>query len=72
MSMTSVNGNDFFKMGALVAVGELFDMGMLGSSDDQRTEVRHFIRSFGVDSIEDVEGLGITGPYLADFVKVFE
>ncbi len=63
--------NEFFRMGAVVAVGELFDEGLLGWPLCVSDDVRAFLESFGVASVDDVRALGITGPYLDDFRKVF-
>lgn len=63
--------NEFFRMGAVVAVGELFAEGMLGWPLCVSSDVRSFLESFGVVSLDDVRALGITGPYLDDFEQLF-
>lgn len=63
--------NRYFKMGAAVAVGEMFDAGLLGSEPEARKAVLSFLASFGVRSMEDVENLGIMGPYRRDFRSLF-
>ena len=63
--------NEFFRMGAVVAVGELFDEGLLGWPTCVAENVRGFLGSFGVNSVADVQALGVTGPYLEDFERVF-
>lgn len=61
----------YFRMGAAVAVGEMLDGGMLGSGPEALSAARSFLASFGVRSMEDVDGLGITGPYRRDFASLF-
>lgn len=63
--------NDYFKMGAAVAVGELFDLGRLGDKDEAASEVRTYLGSFGLETLQDICDLGIKGPYLDDFIKVY-
>ena len=62
---------DYFKMGAAVAVGELFDLGKLGFSEEDFSMVRGFLGSFGVQGLQDVADLGIKGPYLRDFERIY-
>lgn len=59
----------FFRMGAVVAVGELFGEGMLDASSP--VEIREFLESFGVCNVGAVRSLGVTGPYLEDFAYIF-
>lgn len=59
----------FFRMGAVVAVGELFGEGMLDASSP--FEIREFLESFGVCNVDAVRSLGVTGPYLEDFTYIF-
>ncbi len=59
----------FFRMGAAVAVGELFGEGMLDAATT--FEVREFLESFGIDGVQAVRSLGVTGPYLEDFACIF-
>lgn len=59
----------FFRMGAVVAVGELFGEGMLDASS--AFEIREFLESFGVCNVDAVRSLGVTGPYLEDFTYIF-
>lgn len=63
--------NDYFKMGAAVAVGELFDLGSLGDKDEAASEVCTYLGSFGLETLQDICDLGIKGPYLDDFIKVY-
>jgi len=63
--------NRYFRMGAAVAVGEMFDGGVLGSGPEALSAARSFLTSFGVRSMEDVAGLGITGPCRRDFASLF-
>lgn len=65
------SNNDYFRMGAVIAVGELYDMAALGSflKDDQ--EVKSYLESFGVRGLDDVDELGIKGPYRRDFERLY-
>lgn len=63
--------NRYFRMGAAVAVGEMFDGGLLGRGPKAANAARTFLASFGVRSMEDVEGLGIVGPYKRDFTRLY-
>ena len=71
MQTNQYSDNDYFKMGAAVAVGELYDVGRLGDCDEVAPEVRAYLASFGVRSMDDVRALGITGPYAADFERLY-
>ena len=62
---------DLFKMGAAVAVGELYDSGRLGDKVTVATEVIAYLASFGLKDLEDIRALGITGPYIEDFEKLY-
>ena len=62
---------EFFRMGAVVAIGELFDEGMLGDKAAVAQDVRDYLDSFGVASLADVQALGVSGPYLQDFEYIF-
>lgn len=62
---------EFFRMGAAVAIGELYDEGMLGDKNAVARDVRDYLESFGVSSFDEVCRLGITGPYLEDFKRIF-
>ena len=62
---------EFFRMGAAVAIGELYDEGMLGDKNAVAYDVRDYLESFGIASFDEVCGLGITGPYLEDFKRIF-
>ncbi|MBQ3106550.1 MAG: hypothetical protein IJC51_03655 [Eggerthellaceae bacterium] len=57
----------YFRMGAAVAVGELYGLGRAGSAE----EARGFLASFGVRGMGDVERLGIKGPYIGEFEEIF-
>lgn len=59
--------NDYFKMGAAVAVGELYSAGDLGDRAQSRDRVRRFLASFGIRSMDDLAALGMCGPYVRDF-----
>lgn len=63
--------NDFFRMGAAVAVGELYDMAALGGSLAGDEEVRGYLASFNVRGMDDVDELGIKGPYRRDFERLY-
>lgn len=62
---------EFFRMGAAVAIGELYDEGMLGDKNAVAYDVRDYLESFGIASFDEVCKLGITGPYLEDFKRIF-
>lgn len=62
---------EFFRMGAAVAIGELYDEGMLGDKNTVARDVRDYLESFGIASFDEVCRLGITGPYLEDFKRIF-
>lgn len=66
-----LSNNDFFKMGAVVAIGELFDHGKLGNKKDVALEVRDYLSSFGIRSISDMRSLGMGDHYLEDFKGVY-
>lgn len=57
----------FFKMGAVVALGELLHEDELFQSESQKKHLKKYLKSFGVSSIEDVERLGINGIYKYSF-----
>ena len=61
----------YFKMGAAVAVSELFGLGRLGSPAKVAGETREFLGSFGIRSMEDVDALGICGPYVEDLARIY-
>ena len=63
---------EFFRMGAVVAIGELYDEGMLGDKNAVAQDVCDYLDSFGVTSLDDVRALGVSGPYLQDFERMFE
>ena len=60
-----------FEMGTAVAIGELFDEGLLGGGEKAASIARDYLASFGVRSVADVDALGITGPYRRDFAGLF-
>ena len=62
---------EFFRMGAAVAIGELYDEGMLGDKNAVAYDVRDYLESFGIASFDEVCRLGITGPYLEDFKRMY-
>ena len=62
---------EFVRMGAAVAIGELYDEGMLGDKNAVAYDVRDYLESFGIASFDEVCRLGITGPYLEDFKRIF-
>ena len=66
------DNNAYFKMGAAVAVSELFVLGRLGSPAKVAGETREFLGSFGIKGMEDVDGLGICGPYADDLARIYE
>ena len=63
--------NDYFRMGAAIAVGELYDMAALGRFLEDDREVKSYLESFGIRGLEDVDALGIKGPYRRDFERLY-
>ena len=63
--------NDYFRMGAAVAVGELYDMAGFGRFLEDDREVRSCLESFGVHGLDDVDALGIKGSYRRDFERLY-
>lgn len=66
------DNNAYFKMGAAVAVSELFGLGRLGTPAKVAGETREFLSSFGIRSMDDVDELGICGPYVDDLARIYE
>lgn len=58
----------YFTMGAVVALGELLQDRSFAWSDSQKRRIGWFLSSFGVNSIDDAERLGIKGVYKYDFI----
>ena len=54
------SNNEYFRMGAAVAVGELYDMAAFGSFLTDDDKVRSYLGSFGVK-----------GPYRRDFERLY-
>ena len=48
-----------------------FDEGMLGDKNAVAYDVRDYLESFGIASFDEVCRLGVTGPYLEDFKRIF-
>lgn len=69
--MDRLTSRDYFKMGAVTAVGELFAEGMLGQAESRASQVRSFLRSFGIEDMDDMRRLGMHEVYLRDFEQVF-
>ena len=69
--MNGPTSRDYFKMGAVTAVGELYAEGLLGSSECRASEIRRFLGSFGIEGIDDMRRLGMRGLYLRDFEQVY-
>lgn len=63
--------NDYFRMGAAIAVGELYDVAAFGSFLTDEQGVRSYLASFGVRGLDDVDALGIRGPYRRDFERLY-
>ena len=63
--------NDYFRMGAAIAVGELYDMAAFKEVLCDEGEVRSYLGSFGVHGLDDVDALGIKGPYRRDFERLY-
>lgn len=61
----------FFRMGAVVALGELLHEEDLLNSETQKRHLKRYLKSFGVSSIEDVERLGINGIYKYSFERLY-
>lgn len=72
MAQDTYSDNDYFKMGAAVAVGELYDSGRLGEKSEVASEVREYLESFGLRSLEDMRRLGISGQFLDDFKAAYQ
>lgn len=68
---TSCSDSKHFKMGAAVAVGELFGLGRFGSGEAAADDARSFLMSFSIKGIDDVAALEITGPYVDDLMRIF-
>lgn len=62
--------NDYFRMGSVVAVGELCDMAAFGSALTDGQEVKSHLESFGVHGLDDVDKLSIRSPYRCDFERL--
>ena len=71
MDKSARSDKDLFKMGAAVAVGELYDSGRLGDRIAVAPEVRAYLASFGLKDLEDIRALGMTGPYIEDFERLY-
>ena len=65
------SNNDYFRMGAAIAVGELYDMAAFRGILCDEDEVRSYLESFGVRGMDDVDELGIKGPYRRDFERLY-
>lgn len=63
--------SDYFKMGAVVAVGELFDQELLGNKDEVAEDVKCFLESFGISGIQDMRNLGMGDHYLRNFANLY-
>lgn len=61
----------YFKMGAVVALGELLHEGEFVKSETQRRHLRRYLASFGIASIEDIDRLGIKGIYKYSFERLY-
>ncbi len=68
---TLFNGTDEQLAELAVAVGEMFDASLLGRELEAKKAVQSSPASFGVRNMEDVEKLGIMGPYRRDFMLLF-
>lgn len=62
-----LSDSDYFRMGAAVAVGELYSAGDLGDRAGAADRVRSFLGSFGICSMADLDAIGLFGPYRHDF-----
>lgn len=61
----------YFRMGAVVAVGELYAEGALGDGEEVRENLRKFLKSFGVRGADDVLDLISFSGYREDFRSIF-
>ena len=43
----------------------------LGDCDEVAPEVRSYLKSFGIAGLQDVRDLGIKGPYIEDFERMY-
>ena len=68
---TQYGKNDYFKMGAVVAIGELMRAGYVGH-EVPLDKIRSFLASFGVRSCADMRTLGMGPVYADDFIEVFD
>ncbi len=71
MEESARSDKNLFKMGAAVAVGELYDSGRLGDKAVVAPEVRSYLASFGLKDLEGIRALGMTGPYIEDFERLY-
>ena len=69
--MDGYSDNDYFRMGAAIAVGELYDMAAFKEVLCDEGEVKSYLASFGVHGMGDVDALGIKGPYRRDFERLY-
>lgn len=67
----SFSDNDYFRMGAAIAVGELYNMAAFKEILCDEGEVKSYLASFGVRGMDDVDALGIKGPYRRDFERLY-
>lgn len=58
-------------MGAAIAVGELYDMAAFGRLIEDEEGVKSYLESFGIRGMDDVDELGIKGPYRRDFERLY-
>ena len=63
--------NDYFRMGAAIAVGELYDMAAFGRLIEDEEGVKSYLESFGIRGLDDGDELGIKGPYRRDFERLY-
>ena len=69
--MDGYSDNDYFRMGAAIAVGELYDLAAFKEILCDEGEVKSYLASFGVRGMADVDELGIKGPYRRDFERLY-
>ena len=63
--------NDYVRMGAAIAVGELYDMAAFGRLIEDEEGVKSYLESFRIRGMDDVDELGIKGPYRRDFERLY-
>lgn len=63
--------NVSFQLGALVAVGDLFESGLLGERGEAAVELCDLMSGFGIADAEDAEKAGLRGEALRSVQDIF-